>query len=202
MTLLRALPSTRTLDMLMENVGRFNAYGDMRRSVNEEDVASLASVYSVDRSAAAVGDLSASTHRAWRFCLSHGGLRAIADIVVAKRGLRFSLIWQGRLAERYCEVLGMVQAFGEAADERLTLRVLEVPSLQQVTLWLHGQTSDQYFDVIRRGKVAVPAAMHAGEFARQLVADAAVSERETQNHIPARRSRLRDPSKVGRPEAT
>jgi hypothetical protein len=110
-------------------------------------------VYSVNLRCAENWDIPGNP-TGWRFILDVNGKTMLADIDIEddeNASLHFNYIAKGRFAERFKEAWRAANEFALDNEDKFALRVIEVPELYDVGLWLHGQLSDWMFHALRRG---------------------------------------------------
>ncbi|MDA5641493.1 MULTISPECIES: hypothetical protein [Agrobacterium] len=128
-------------------------------------------VYTLNAQAAATMDLT-QPPGGWRYLFSLGGVPMFADIVIESQDqLRFNSLTEGRAAEAFIEAFGWVQDFADTEADQFMLRIVEVPAINEVAVWLHGQKDDWIFEVLRRGKQATNRPVRVFDYLSELSAD-------------------------------
>lgn len=100
----------------------------------------------------------------WRY-LVFAGPRAVAAvelaILPAAPGLRFAHVSSGRIVSATVDALNIAEALPDVQQADHEVRLLRVPSLLFVALWLHG-ARDIVLPLTRHGSVLPPLTPHDG----------------------------------------
>ncbi|MDI5929050.1 hypothetical protein QBK93_30870 [Rhizobium leguminosarum] len=143
-------------------------------------------VYSVDLKCAESWDIPGSP-TGWRFILDVNGETMLADIDVEddeNASLHFNSIAKGRFAERFKEAWLAANEFSSNDEDKFALRVIEVPALYDVGLWLHGQVSDWMFHALRRGHAPDLSAVKMADYVNDM-SNAAISKSAEDDASPS-----------------
>ena len=109
------------------------------------------SVYTLGLNDAAKEDaLASATFVGWRYLIDDNGTPAIAEIRPTGSGgsPKFSRLTRGSAASGLKRAAGAASAAYGTSGDTYEARILEVPALHSICLWLHGK-SDVFFEYLK-----------------------------------------------------
>ena len=105
-------------------------------------------VFSLDAAAVEAGDLSKAVATGWRYLMMQGDrVTSSAELDApggtrSRRAVKFSHFNQGPFVQETVRAMAQAECMDEVAQHDFEFRILRIPELYVMALWLHGEKKD------------------------------------------------------------
>ena len=104
---------------------------------------------------------------------------ALAEVEVTAQGAHeFSNLARSSFSRETVPCLELAMSVGEQMSEELSLRMLRVPSVYTVALWLHGETQDRVIPIPPTHRLLMPFQIYTGQDFTEQIRIAALRQRD------------------------
>jgi len=149
MSLKTVLPPQQYLEIVSKSVGQLMAGPEvagaaLRRGAEQTEVAAPHEVYSLGLADAADGDLWKAKKTAWRYLVMQGNRAvAAAELSDAAGGTPvFTHLNTGPFVHGTKQAIAQAETLKVVAEHNFVVRLLAIPALSVLALWLHGENQD------------------------------------------------------------
>ncbi|WP_296067963.1 hypothetical protein [uncultured Agrobacterium sp.] len=110
--------------------------------------------YSLALASAAAGSYGDARQTGWRFPIEIDASLAYADI--SDNDYAFRGITSGGIGVGIPAAIAQAYAFADESKDMLKIRLLDIPSIYSLSVWLHYGKNDWFFEVNRNGDFPEP----------------------------------------------
>jgi len=133
-------------------------------------------VYTVNFSDLKERDFLSKTFQiGWRYLIESGGEDLVADIDVNKDGKsQFGALTRGEYVDRLAQVTSLAEKLFGASKEKFLARILEIPPLYLVAVWMHRDektlTEDRFLPALLGSEPVASEAEKESAFVEKVIA--------------------------------